>query len=972
MLGARACLWFDDLACGDVRVLNGAPGFAWTASPWIGVRREDSFVDVCFFCGFLAICLRASFSAMTGDHASRCRGTPTPPWSKSSGVTQVLVYALPSTLECKSWPSCNTLRENRLQSSSTQVRLQTSTRASGGKAMHRIAALSSCSTPAVRAGGSRSSGKVGPFLSSLALALCLLAVVAKGADLQTKYRFAILAQPLDTALLAFSEQSKIQVLMSAKPQLHASSPGVTGALTARAALAAILDDTGFAFKEIDHETVAIIAVSGDPQGSTGFGVGATAIPVMHLEQSAPTNAETTEQPTGNLQEIVIQGYKFLNADTSGTTNLPLPIEKVPQAISLISGDFIKAADLRTYGDVASYTPGVVNVGNQNGYTTLIKIRGFSGGRAVDGLSILSNSPTDLDPTVVDRLEVVKGPSSVVYGISSAGGLVNTVTKSATPDTPNYLFVQASQWYGFRLEGQVAGALDSEGHVRVIGAFSRDTGDSFLNNLSHSTSSFYGGIDAAVTNSVTVSLHAGNTLFIRTGFDGVPFLPDGSPAGLPISFCVCVKDFDTRDSTYWASGNVTWHPTSMLELSVKGYFENLNNSGSGNPYSYGLQPGGIVSLSTQQNLSGTAVNYAFGGTAIYHLDDLGLAGSFLSLGLHREDYTFDGTGVSYQANLITANVYEGQQAFDQAIESVRPLMIYNPFTGPRLTTATTEDVQAVIQLTNPLTLLVGGSYSKVYSSSTTEGVYSAFPFPGKASYRAGLTYQIAQPLNAYLSYSQSFEPQTYYEPNFIPVPPLIGKQYEAGLKYTNHRVLVTGAVYQLTQANAAQYFESINNADFYLPIGEVTHKGVELEAVGQIADNWKIDAGYSYLDPKITTDSTASLVGQTELYLPTQTASAYLVYTFNEGAARGLSLGGGERFVSSVRTAYTTDTPVTFDIPGYYLTDLTAGYARDKWLWNFNIHNVFNKHYWINSWQTLYYGNVPGAPLNLSLSVRREF
>jgi outer membrane receptor for ferric coprogen and ferric-rhodotorulic acid len=835
--------------------------------------------------------------------------------------------------------------------------------------MHKIAALSSCPPHLRRKEGSRSSGKVGPFLSSLALALCLPTVIAKGADLQTEYRFAIQAQALDTALLAFSDQSKVQVLMSAKPQSQASSPGVAGSLSARAALAAILDDTGFAFKEIDHETVAIIAPSGDPMVSTRSGVGAAG--ADHLEQAAPTNAETTEQKSSeSLVEVVVQGYRFLSADTSGTTNLPIPIEKVPQSISLVSGDFIKAAALQTYGDVAEYTPGVLNVGNQNGYTTLIDIRGFPAGRAVDGLSILGTSNTDLDATVIDRLEVVKGPSSVVYGISNAGGLVNTVTKSATPDTRDYLYVQAYQWDGFRVEGQAAGALDSDGHVRVIGALSRDQGDSFQNNLSHSTNSFYGGIDATLPHSFTASLHAGYSLFLRTGFDGIPvYQATGDSANLPRSFCVCVKDMDLRSATAYGSAALAWHPTSMLDLSLKAYFENRNTTGSINPYSYNLQPNGTVNISVQQATSGTAVNTAEGVNAIYHLDDLGAKGSFLSVGFHREDFWSNGSGVSYQAGTATTNIFEGQAAFDQFIESIRPLMISNPFVGPRLITATTGGVQALLQLSNPLALLLGASYSKPYASSITEGVYSAFKFAGKASYRAGLTYTIAPPLTAYLSYSQSFQPQIFYEPNFVPVPPLVGEQYEAGLKYTNHRVLLTAAVYQLTQANSAQYFESIKNADFYLPLGQVKNKGFELGAVGQITDNWKVNAGYAYLDPKISEDTTASLVGQTQLWLPWNTGSAFLVYTFNQGLAQGLSFGVGGRFVGSVHTSYDRSTR---DIPGYSVADVNIGYARDKWLVNLNVRNVLGEHYLINEWQTLYYGNSLGAPANFSLSARYEF
>src|SRR5580700_9263028 len=97
----------------------------------------------------------------------------------------------------------------------------------------------------------------------------------------------------------------------------------------------------------------------------------------------PSDAST------QLQEVVVTGrYEFLSADTSGTTNLPLPIEKVPQSISLVSGDFIKAANLKTLGDIAEYTPGAINIGDQANYASVIELRGFSAGRAVDGVNVI--------------------------------------------------------------------------------------------------------------------------------------------------------------------------------------------------------------------------------------------------------------------------------------------------------------------------------------------------------------------------------------------------------------------------------------------------------------------------------------------------------------------------------------------------------------------------------------------------------
>jgi iron complex outermembrane receptor protein len=85
--------------------------------------------------------------------------------------------------------------------------------------------------------------------------------------------------------------------------------------------------------------------------------------------------------------------------------------------------------------------------------------------------------------------------------------------------------------------------------------------------------------------------------------------------------------------------------------------------------------------------------------------------------------------------------------------------------------------------------------------------------------------------------------------------------------------------------------------------------------------------------------------------------------------KGLTFGGGPRYVSSERTSFDGSTK---DLPGYPLADASVGYSHSDWLVQLNVHNVFNRHYFINNYQTLFYGNVVGEPVNAALSIRRKF
>jgi iron complex outermembrane receptor protein len=704
-------------------------------------------------------------------------------------------------------------------------------------------------------------------------------------------------------------------------------------------------------------------------------------------QSNPGGATAPASGDGQLSEVVVTGhYQFLSADTHGTTNLPLPIEQVPQSIDLVSADFIQAANLKTLGDIASYTPGAINAGNPENNGTVIDIRGFPAGRAIDGIDTISSYVAyEPDFAIFDRLEVVEGPSSVVYGISSPGGLVNYVTKSATSQTPNYLYAQFGSWNSYRLEGQVAQALDSQGRVRVIGVAALDDGDSFTNDLNHHKAVVYGGINADISDSLRTYLHAGYEWYTRPSFDGIPTLPDGSPAPVSNSLLVGSRDIRIITKAYYASGDVTWKPNDVLEYNVKGNYENTGLTG-GNEYGYGLQSNGEFNFNvTQFDGAQRTVNYGVGASSVIRFDSLGLKDSFVSISALYQD-SKEGTDVLAPANQGTANIFAGQGAISQAFNSLYFGPLPYPYVSDVDTRTVTYSAQSVTKVFDRLSVLLGASYSKPEVDTTTNGAIQNYDFSGQVSYRGGLTYEFLPKAYAYVSYSESFDPQPLLTVAQTVLPPLSGKQYEAGIKYRpSAGLLLTGALYRIVESNVGQYATSINGVDFYAPIGQVTNKGFEIKALGQFTKNWQINAGYSYLDPRITGaistpgNSLAATVGQTQLYLPKQTFSLYSTYTLPDGSLRGLSLGGGIRHIASEQTAYESALAnseeglvPTDNIPAYTLVDLNLGYDFGPWTARLIVSNMFDAKYFINNYQTLFYGNAPGAPTNFSLTLRRTF
>ncbi|MEJ0028521.1 MAG: TonB-dependent siderophore receptor [Rhizomicrobium sp.] len=699
-----------------------------------------------------------------------------------------------------------------------------------------------------------------------------------------------------------------------------------------------------------------------------------AVSALALSSAAAEPAQDTgshAQDTGNIETVVVSApYQFLNADTRGVTNLPLPIEKVPQSISLVSADFIKAADLKSISDVAEFTPGALNTGESSTGASTFTLRGFRPGLALDGIN-LPQSLFDNDPdyAIIERLEVVKGPSSVVYGISSPGGLVNMVTKSAHPDTPSYVTAQTGSWDSYRLEGQAAGALNADGSVRAIGVAVQDAGNSFIDLVRHSKTTLYGGVDADLSDTLSGYIHGGFERFERTSFEGIPGYPNGKPAPVPRSFFIGSQDQLDYTSLFHLEGSLDWHPTDMWELSLKGNYQASNLTGPTN-YAYGLQPDGTMTVGFVRDVAVWNKNFGIGASAIYHLDDLGLKNSFLSVAAlyQNNDQPIYET---YPDNL-TANLFSGEAAITQVINTLATNPQYDYRRDINIATLTLS-AQSVIQIFDPLSVLLGVSYSKPDGNEVVNGVHQASVTDGQTSFRWAVTYEVVPGANAYVSYSESFNPQAI--PSLLNgiLPPLSGAQYEAGVKYRTDdgRLLLTGAVYRIGENNVAQYDQTVHNIDYYIGTG-VTHKGVELQAIGRITSAWQINLGYSYLHTRINNPTRPAANGQEELYIPTNTASLFTTYTIEEGSLAGLSFGGGVRYVGDRRTSYATAVIPTFPLPSYTVVDATVAYTYEKWLLQLNAHNILNELYYVNNSARITYGNAAGAPANVMVSLTRQF
>jgi iron complex outermembrane receptor protein len=680
---------------------------------------------------------------------------------------------------------------------------------------------------------------------------------------------------------------------------------------------------------------------------------------------APTLAAAQEVGESEGDAIVVSGYRYLSENTSGTTGLPVPIEKVPQSISLVSEDFLDATDARSLGDVAQYTPGALFDGNPGGTSSIVKLRGFAAGNAIDGLNV---GALDYEPdfATLERLEIVKGPTSVVYGAANPGGIINQVTKGADANTPSHIELLGGSWDRWRIEGHLAGALNTAGTVHVIGVAVHEESSSFMQRIDSAKTVLYAGIDADLTPELTAYLHGGYERYRRTSFDGIPTLPDGSPAPVGRSFFIGSGDFDLVTPVARVNGGLDWEASSALSVSLRVNYLRSNTTGESG-FGFDLQPNGDFFIAINNITKSVTEAFSAGLSTVYKFDDLGLTDSFITVAANYQSYDTKQAGtIPDTPQGDVANIFDGVDAIEALFNTRTYPGIFDYSLNRRLRYLTLS-TQANIKVAEPLTLLAGLSWAKPdVSKQSGTRPWEDFSGDSQTSLRLAATLEPVKGLNFYASYSESFQPQLFIDAVGDVLSPLTGEQYEVGVKYVSpdRRLLLTGALFDVRQANQARYDQTIDLIDRYAPIGKVRHRGFELQAVGEIAKGWQVNAGLAILDPTIRQDDDPTLIGKTITFLPKSSASIYTSYEFGDAF-----VGGGVRYVGSVKTEIDR---ATRDLPSYTLVDASAGYDFGRFRAQVNVKNLFDKHYFVNNYQTLFYGNVVGEPRSVTVSLRANF
>ncbi|MBD2091485.1 TonB-dependent siderophore receptor [Microcoleus sp. FACHB-1515] len=706
----------------------------------------------------------------------------------------------------------------------------------------------------------------------------------------------------------------------------------------------------------DRVRVAITGVDAPPTASFNIDRGLV-LAVTPGTETAGAEEDAIEVVVTGTQE---EGYVVDNATTATRTDTPL--RDIPQSISIIPQQVIEDQQILRSRDALRNVSGVGEGNAFGGSRESYVIRGFF---TIDtlrnGFLERGNFRTFRELANVERIEVLRGPASVLFGNLEPGGIVNFVTELPLENPQYVVELQGGSFSTIRPSIDFTGPLNDDRSLRYRLNAVYERSDDFRD--------FDQGIERLFIAPV-VSWEIGDRTdlileleYLRDErpFDrGIIAFGDGL-ADIPFDRILGEPDDVTSVEEFSAALRLNHQLSDDWTLRNGVRFFTTDNSFQFARVGALNEATGELTRSDWSDNESTFWNYSIQSS---------IQGEF-------------STGSINHTLLVGVDLLRITDAFDNRSSATPPPPI-NIF-DPEYRLADRPDrsdlterfvfrdeidnigfyVQDQIDLLDNLILLVGGRFDIIEQDSRFNGVDSSQTDEAFTP-RVGIVYQPIEPLSLYASFSQSFTPNSGTTVDGDLLEPERGTQFEIGARgeLFDGRVIANLAAYDLTKRNIA--VTDPNNTDFSIAIGEQRSRGIEFDVIGEIASGWNIIASYAHTDAEVTDDGGSLLEGNRLADVPQNSGSLWTSYELQSGNLEGLGFGIGLFFAS--------DRPGNLDnnyeIPGYVRTDASIFYRRNNFRAAINIKNLFD----IDYIQNASFGRTanPGTPLTILGSVSIEF
>ncbi|MEH1900397.1 MAG: TonB-dependent siderophore receptor [Nostoc sp.] len=712
--------------------------------------------------------------------------------------------------------------------------------------------------------------------------------------------------------------------------------------------------------------VPIVELFDSPDEGIIFSVASSASSAQQPQMQNPTHSgqsEGSQQTQPSLPstqsdepiELVVTGEQdgYTVPDTSTATRTDTPLRDIPQSIQVIPQQVIRDQGITRITDATRNVSGTTIASGYGNLIGDVRVRGFYSGFLRDGFA---SQPFFVDGGNIEQVEVLKGPASVLYGALEPGGIVNYVTKKPLSNPFYAVDLTAGSYDFYKSTIDLTGPLSNEKRLLYRLNVSYENSGSYRDFIDNDILFIAPVVIYQVSDSTDITL-AYEYLNAKLGFDR-GLQPVSAFLKVPINLNIAEPD-DFQDNEEHRL-NLTLNHRFNQNLRLRSGFLYLSEKYN----SLVTQPGDLAAdgrtLTDRSYFGGSSDvdNYALQTDLIGDFKTGSIAHQVL-LGLEWRK--------RYQADQGIGGVYEG--SFDILNPAYGLPRIANPNSFFEQTTTTTGIyLQDQVTLLPNLKLLAGGRYDFVeYSSGDGQSAPTEF-YDSAFSPRIGIVYQPIEPISLYASYSSSFVPNNNSRTvSGQPLEPSRGTQYEVGIKAElfDKRLSATLAVYDISKTNipTRDLDNTTDNQEYFIAVGEVKSRGIELDIAGEILPGWKVIAS-GYLNDAFVSKDNNLPEGRRLTNAPTQGASLCTTYEVQTGNLRGLGIGAGMFFVGD-RTA-NIDDPLT--LPSYVRTDASISYKRDNWRAALNFKNIFNvKYYESNDYLTF-----PQAPFTLQGTISVTF
>ena len=782
------------------------------------------------------------------------------------------------------------------------------------------------------------------------LALLPLSVAQAQEQQSAQFNFALAAKPLPQALSDFSRVTGLSVIYTDEAPYGLNAPAVSGPMSATQALQRLLGGSGFTFRQIDARTLALEPVPSDG----ALNLGATTISAV----AEPADS-TSYQPPPTSSVMRSRGLLL----------------ETPQTVNVVPAQVLRDQQPRNLDDALANISGITQANTLGSTQDAVMLRGFGDNRngsiMQDGMPVVQGRALN---TTAERVEVLKGPSSLLYGIQDPGGVVNIVSKKPQLLQSTSLTVRGST-FGNGKNGS-GGNLDTTGPIG-------DSGLAYRLIVDHEDEDYWRNYGTHRESLIAPSLAwYGDTTQVVFAYEHREFLSPfdrgtaidpktNHPLDIPATRRLDepFNNMEGRSDLYRLEAD---HDLNDDWKAHVGY--------SWNRETYDASQVRVASV----NADGTLTRSMDGTRGALTTDRFATASleGKVKLGGMQHDLVFgldDEYRKIYRAELI-------RQAQRSAFSYVDP--VYgNDVQG---TTVSAKDsaqtdllrsdslfFQDAIHLTDQW-ILVGGARYQMYDQYAGKGVPFKANTDGNGQKwvpRAGLVYRYTDELSFYGSYTESFKPNsTIAALNDGSVlqgdlQPEQSKAWELGTKLDiPGRITASAALFDITKRNVLVSVGSGVDT-VYSVAGEVRSRGLELDASGQLSERWSLIGSYAYTDAEVTKDP--ALQGKRLQNVAKHTGSLSAVY--DVGSLLGgddLRVGAGARYVGQREG----DAKNSFNLPGYTVADLFASYDTkiegQKVKFQLNVKNLFDRTYYTSAASSVFVSM--GDARQVSVSSTLEF